>query len=294
MLLEVNIKKETGSFSLNVDFTCDEKYIGLMGASGSGKSMTLKCIAGIMTPDCGRIVLGNQILFDSEKKINLPPQKRKIGYLFQNYALFPNLTVEQNIGITKADRAVIHQLIRKMRLEGLEKRYPSQLSGGQQQRVALARILAYEPNMILLDEPFSAIDAYLREQLQEEMLTILSEYQGKLITVSHNPEEIETYATQMAVLDKGSILQYGAVEEVFSHPATLQTARIIGCRKIAKATRIDDYHINIQEYGLTVTTKRKVTGDVIHVALKAPLDNRKIPVPDGKEITENHLIYIGL
>jgi len=245
LALEVNIHKTIGSFTLDVDFTCEDKYIGFMGASGSGKSMTLKCIAGIVAPDSGRIALNHRVLYDSAEKINLLPQKRKIGYLFQNYALFPNMTVIQNIGITKPDKELINDLIRKFRLDGLENRYPSQLSGGQQQRVALARILAYEPDMILLDEPFSAIDAYLREQLRDEMRETLSEYQGNVMIVSHNPEEIESYANKMAVIDQGRVLQSGTVDEVFHNPCDLQTARIVGGKKpyIAERLNADNEHL---------------------------------------------------
>ena len=146
MSLYVDIEKRLGGFHLRVRFQTENEATALLGASGCGKSMTLKCIAGIVTPDRGRIVLNDRILFDSDKKINLPPQQRKLGYLFQNYALFPNMTVEKNIlcGIRSRDKrekaAVLEDALRRFRLEGLEKRYPAQLSGGQQQRVALARI----------------------------------------------------------------------------------------------------------------------------------------------------------
>ncbi len=164
MSLSVDIEKKLGAFHLRSKFEVPDETMALLGASGCGKSMTLKCIAGIVTPDRGRIVLGDRVLFDSEKKINLPPQQRKVGYLFQQYALFPNMSVEQNIlcGIRSGDKAekrcVLAEKIRMFRLEGLEKKHPAQLSGGQQQRVALARILCSEPEAILLDEPFSALD----------------------------------------------------------------------------------------------------------------------------------------
>ena len=165
MSLSVDIEKKLGAFHLRSQFEAPDETMALLGASGCGKSMTLKCIAGIVTPDRGRIVLGGRVLFDSEKKINLPPQQRRVGYLFQQYALFPNMSVEQNIlcGIRSGDKAekrrVLAEKIRMFRLEGLEKKHPAQLSGGQQQRVALARILCSEPEAILLDEPFSAIRA---------------------------------------------------------------------------------------------------------------------------------------
>ena len=163
MAVKVNIEKNFRDFSLKVDFEGSSAAIGLLGASGSGKSMTLRCIAGIETPDKGRIVINGKTVFDSEKGINLKPQKRRIGYLFQNYALFPTMTVEQNIrcgyrGEKSSAREKVADLIRRYHLEGLEKRLPSQLSGGQQQRVALARMMIGEPEAILLDEPFSGMD----------------------------------------------------------------------------------------------------------------------------------------
>ena len=157
MSLSVDIEKKLGAFHLRSQFEAPDETMALLGASGCGKSMTLKCIAGIVTPDRGRIVLGGRVLFDSEKKINLPPQQRRVGYLFQQYGLFPNMSVEQNIlcGIRSGDKAekrrVLAEKIRMFRLEGLEKKHPAQLSGGQQQRVALARILCSEPEAILLD-----------------------------------------------------------------------------------------------------------------------------------------------
>ena len=169
MSLKVHIHSKLKGFELKVDFETNGKPMGILGASGCGKSMTLKCIAGIMTPDEGYIELRGKVLFDSKNKINLKPQDRKVGYLFQNYALFPNMTVAQNIAVgirgSKSEKTeVVTKMLHNFHLQGLEKRYPSQLSGGQQQRVALARILAYEPDALLLDEPFSALDAYLKEE----------------------------------------------------------------------------------------------------------------------------------
>lgn len=150
---------------------------------------------GSRRPDEGRIVLNDRVLFDSEKKINLTPQKRNVGYLFQNYALFPNMTVEANIaaGLKCPEREkqeIVREMIRLFKMEGLEKRYPSQLSGGQQQRTALARILAYEPDVIMLDEPFSALDFYLKEQLQLQVKEVLKNYSGDALLVTHSRDEV--------------------------------------------------------------------------------------------------------
>ena len=174
---------------MHMQFRAEQEIFAILGASGCGKSMTLKCIAGIEKPDEGRIVLDGKVLFDSEKKINLPPQKRKVGYMFQDYALFPHMNVVQNIeaGMGKRpDRSRTESLIRQFQLEGLEKKIPGQLSGGQKQRVAMARMLAAEPELILLDEPFSALDTYLKWQLEQEMYKHLKEAGKTVIFVSHN------------------------------------------------------------------------------------------------------------
>lgn len=267
MSLEVSIKKSVDAFKLEVEFDTDNKHIGILGASGCGKSMTLKCIAGIETPDEGRIVLDGKILFDSKEKIKLLPQKRKIGYLFQNYALFPNMTVAKNIGITKASHEKITSLISKLHLDGLEDRYPSQLSGGEQQRVALARILAYEPEMIILDEPFSALDGYLKDQLQREMLEILADYKGKVIVVSHSKSEIYRLSEQLVVMDKGKVVLCDHKKKVFNNPQFVQVARLTGYKNISKAKKVDDYCINALDWNITLKTNEKITDKVEYVGI---------------------------
>jgi len=173
MSLEVNITKKLDGFTLHANFTARSTATAILGASGCGKSMTLRCIAGIVKPDAGRIVLDGRVLFDSAQHIDLPPQQRGVGLLFQNYALFPNMTVEQNVlcGLKAekdkaARKARCAEMLQAMRLESLAKRYPAQLSGGQQQRTALARILVGRHNILMLDEPFSALDSYLREEVE--------------------------------------------------------------------------------------------------------------------------------
>ena len=174
--LDVEIQKQLKRFRLDVKLQAGGGCLGILGPSGCGKSMTLKSIAGIVTPDEGLISIQKgteqRILFDKSQKVNIKPQKRRIGYLFQNYALFPNMTVQENIaagldGDVKNPK--VGEMIGRFGLSGLEKQYPGQLSGGQQQRTALARILAYEPDALLLDEPFSAMDAYLKERLRLEL-----------------------------------------------------------------------------------------------------------------------------
>ena len=183
MSLTVDMKKKLGSFELETKFEAENGVTCLLGPSGCGKSMTLKCIAGIEKPDEGRIELDGTVLFDSKKGINLPPQKRMVGYMFQNYALFPNMTVRQNIlcGMRhikdKAEKeARLNKYVSMFRLEGLENHRPAQLSGGQAQRTALARIMVSDPKLLLLDEPFSALDAHLRDKLMIEMRDVLARF----------------------------------------------------------------------------------------------------------------------
>ena len=184
MSLEVAIEKKVRGFSLAVKFTADGAPVGLLGPSGSGKTMTLRAIAGLETPDRGRIVLHGRVLYDSDQGINLPARERRIGLLFQNYALFPHLTVAENIAfglqrLSVQDRnARVAKQLAAAHLDGLANRYPATLSGGEQQRVALARALAIEPAALLLDEPFSALDTHLRGALERQLRETLGSYQG--------------------------------------------------------------------------------------------------------------------
>ena len=212
-LLKVNIHKKLKEFDLDVEFDLKEGCLGILGPSGCGKSMTLKSVAGIETPDEGVVSLtidDETVYFDSDKKINLKPQKRNVGYLFQNYALFPNMTVEENVAcglLSKGyDEKTVSDMIKRFHLDGLEKRYPRQLSGGQQQRVALARILAYSPDVILLDEPFSAMDTFLKEQLRIELANLLDGFDGLSILVTHDRDEAFQFCDELVILDEGKII----------------------------------------------------------------------------------------
>lgn len=237
MALTVRIQKELGDFLLDVDFAAGAgETLALLGASGCGKSMTLKCIAGIERPDKGRIVLDGEVLFDSAADVNLPPQRRRIGYLFQNYALFPHMTAAQNIAAgarhliksQRKDRTA--RLVSLFGLEGTEHLYPVQLSGGQQQRVALARILASEPRALLLDEPFSALDSYLKWRLEMEIQDILSLFSGPVLWVSHDQGEVFRNCASVCVLDEGRSSPPAGVRELMANPGTVSAARISGCK----------------------------------------------------------------
>ena len=242
MTLEAQIRKRYGNFQLDVSFTAASGFpLALLGASGCGKSVTLRCLAGIDTPDSGTIVLDGQVLFDSEKRINLPPQKRKIGYLFQQYALFPNMTVEQNIAASlhqkdKSQRSKrVAELVKAFRLEGKEPLLPRQLSGGQQQRTALARILASEPKVILLDEPLSALDSYLKWQLELELRDVLDQFGGPVVWVSHDQGEVYRSCQRVCVMNAGKSSAVTGFPDLLADPVTASAARICGCGNFTAA-----------------------------------------------------------
>lgn len=262
MSLCVDIEKKLGAFRLRAQFEAQDGTTALLGASGCGKSVTLKCIAGIMTPDCGRIVLGNRVLFDSEKKIDLPPQQRRVGYLFQQYALFPNMTVEQNIlcGIRREHKAqkkeLLAEKIRMFRLEGLEKKHPAQISGGQQQRVALARILSSEPEAILLDEPFSALDSYLKWNLELELADLLALFGGPVLWVSHDLDECYRNCGSVCVMEDGKTGAVTGMDEMIRHPESVSAARLAGCKNFLAAVEKNGA-VYLPEWGMALPVDAK-------------------------------------
>ena len=276
MSLEVAIEKRFAGFTLRAQFTARDTATAILGASGCGKSMTLRCIAGIVKPDKGRIVLDGVPLFDSEKKIDLPPQKRGVGLLFQNYALFPNMTVEQNIlcGLhAEPDRAkrraACAEMIRTLRLEGLEKRLPAALSGGQQQRVALARILAAKPRILMLDEPFSALDSYLREQVESEVGALLAAFQGPALLVTHNRDEAYRLCREMIVMDGGRVLRAGETKAVFADPRSCTAARLTGCKNILPCVKAGPHSVRLAGWEAELHLAAEVPEAVCAVGIRA-------------------------
>jgi len=207
----------------------------LFGPSGCGKTTVLRCIAGLERPESGSVRWGAEVWSDAAAGAFVPPQKRRAGMLFQDYALFPFLTVERNIGYGVRDvaRSELEVLLERFGLSGLGGRFPRELSGGQQQRVALARALFHKPRLLLLDEPLSALDMPTRTLLRVELRQILRASGIPSIVVTHDPVEAMSLADRIVVLDKGSVLQQGSVEEVFSHPASLDVARIVGVETVA-------------------------------------------------------------
>jgi molybdate transport system ATP-binding protein len=256
MALICKIKKDFGSFCLDVDFETGDEIRALLGASGCGKSMTLRCIAGVVKPDKGLIVLNGITLFDSDQRINLSPQQRKTGFLFQDYALFPNMNVVNNIavGVHKADRSrkarIVREMISSFQLEGVEHLYPSQLSGGQKQRCALARIMAGQPEILLLDEPFSALDSHLKWQLEQELTTMIEHFGGPVLFVSHNRDEVYRVCESITILNNGKSELTGAKKELFKNPVTRAAALLTGCKNIAPAT-VQGKKVLVKDWGFS-------------------------------------------
>ena len=263
MSIKLNITKNLGTFSMNINIETKSKRIGILGQSGMGKSMCLKMISGLETPDNGEIYIDEKCVFSSTQNINIPPQNRKTGYMFQNYALFPNITVEKNIAIAiqgnkSEKKEITSKIIEKFSLLGLEKKYPSQLSGGQQQRVSLARIFAYNPEMILLDEPFSALDKFLKENLIEEMKKYIDGYDGTIILVSHNTEEIFALCDYVYIIHDGNVVDCGKTDEIFKKPKSIYTAQLSGCRNLWEGILNENDKIYIDALNKEITISEKI------------------------------------
>ncbi len=277
--LSVQISKQLSSFSLQVAFTATDHPIGVLGASGSGKSMTLRCIAGLETPEHGHIQIHDQVVFDHQAGINRQACQRRVGVVFQNYALFPHLSVTDNIrfGLRHYPQpeqdSRIQEWINRMQLQGLEKRYPAQLSGGQQQRVALARALAPDPDVLLLDEPFSALDTHLRHQMERQLRVVLASYSGAVLFVTHNLEEAYRLCPTLLVMHSGSVAAWGTKEEILLHPPTLAVAQITGCKNMAAAQWVDASTVAVPDWDcqLHVTSElaSKDPDPPFHVGIRA-------------------------
>ena len=274
MAIEVRIHREFDDFKLDVQFQSESRRIGILGASGCGKSLTLKSIAGIERPETGKLESAGKVFFDSAKKIWMPPQERNVGYLFQNYALFPTITVEKNIGIAlrcgkKEKEKKVRDMIDRFSLQGLEKKLPGQLSGGQQQRTALARIMIYEPDMILLDEPFSALDSYLKEQTQRECLELLQDYPGTVILVSHSRDEIYRFSEEVLVMDGGKAVIQKTVKELFEHPQKVAAAKLTGCKNIEEIVWKDGKHLYVPGWDMVIPAGMGNVGDAQAIGIRA-------------------------
>ncbi len=291
MAIKAEIIKRYPGFSLEVAIDDRGKRTGILGASGCGKSMTLRAIAGVETPDEGRIEIDGRVVFDSASGVNVPPRFRGVGYLFQHYALFPTMTVADNIRIVlretdKKRRAArrgtgarsglcssldsrVDSLVERFRLRGLERRKPSQLSGGQQQRVALARIFAMEPAAVLLDEPFSALDSHLRAALESELIETLDGREGSVLFVSHDRDEIFRVCERMIVMDAGRVVAEGRAREVFDDPGSAAAASLTGCKNVERAFSSGQTRVSVPGWGLELETGRPVPPDLTHIGIRA-------------------------
>ncbi len=272
MSLILHIRKKLNRYTLISDFETDGQ-LALLGASGSGKSMTLKCIAGIEKPDEGIIILNGKTLFDSNNKVNVPPQKRNIGYLFQNYALFPNMTVRDNIAVamkSKDKQNRLKEILTEFYIEDIENKYPCEISGGQQQRTALARIIASEPDAILLDEPFSAVDNYIRWKLEMTVADTIKKFGGISVMVTHDRNEAYRNCSKICVIDEGKSEPVICTHELMSNPVTVGAARISGCKNIygiEKTSKKDE--IFVPKLNIYLKAARNIGDDVKSVGLRA-------------------------
>lgn len=290
MSLYVDMEKKLSNFTLRVKFNAENEIFALLGASGCGKSMTLKCIAGIENPDSGKIILNGRILFDSNKSICIPPQERRVGYMFQDYALFPTMTVEKNIlqGINRKsigrisrffsedkklqkenDNRRIKDIIKNFQLEGLENQYPDKLSGGQKQRVAMARMIISNPEIILLDEPFSALDSYLKWKMINEMEDELNKLKTTVLFVSHDRDEVYRLSNIIGSMNNGIIEVIEEKKEFFDNPKTVNAAILSGCKNVVKAEKKDDHHINVPEWNMELFTEKQVPNNITAVGIRA-------------------------
>ena len=280
MSLSVDIAKHFGDFSLEVAFDAGAETLGFLGASGCGKSLTLRCIAGIETPDEGKIIVNDTVFFDKahgkKARINLAPQQRKTALLFQNYQLFPNLTVEQNVAaglspkIDSATRsALINEQLVRFGLEKLAKRYPLQLSGGQQQRVALARMLAAKPGILMLDEPFSALDAHLKSALEQDLQKLFERFEGSILYVSHDIDEAFRFCDRVAVVNEGHLEEIDTKDRIITDPQTLATIRLSGCKNTTEATYIDEHHVFLPKWNITITSTKPLSPEIKYCGMRA-------------------------
>ncbi|MGI0485121.1 molybdate ABC transporter permease subunit [Pantanalinema rosaneae CENA516] len=274
--LTVNLSKRLATFDLELAFDVAESTLGILGGSGAGKSMLLRCLAGMEAPTRGQIVLNGRVLFDAKRGINVPSRDRRIGFLVQNYALFPNMTVAKNIafGLPRTlsageVRQRVEAQLEAMQLQGYGDRYPNQLSGGQQQRVALARALASDPEVLLLDEPFSALDTHLRSQMEQEMIARLRDFKGISLFVTHNLEEAYRVCQNLLVLDKGQVMASGSKYEVFEHPGVLGVAKLTGCKNFSQAEAITEQEILAIDWGVTLQVIEPFPDRLDYVGIRA-------------------------
>lgn len=289
MSLSLSIRKHYPGFSLDVAFEAGEERIGLLGASGCGKSCTLRCIAGVDTPDEGRIVVDGITFFDSEAGIDLTPQQRTCALLFQNYQLFPHLTVLDNVcagmdGSIGRDRqrADAMRFLEIFGVSELAGRYPTRLSGGQQQRVALARMLAARPRILMFDEPFSALDSYLKSALEQNLLDVLSVVNRTVLYVSHDIDEACRLCERIVVMHDGRVEEIGRPDELMAHPQSLAALRLTGCKNTSPAIKVAPTVVRALDWGMTFDVGREVPDDVAYLGIRASYFHEDKVRPEGE------------
>lgn len=300
-MIYVDIEKKFGKFTLKTKFQFDNEIMGLLGASGSGKSLTLKCIAGIEKPDKGRIILNDRVLFDSEKKINISPKDRKIGYLFQDYALFPNMNVYENIkvGIREGENfdKLIMEKLEEMRISHLKDKKINEISGGEKQRVALARLLINKPEIILLDEPFSALDDYLKSKIELEVSEVLRNYKIPTILVSHSREEVYRLCNEICVMSNGKSEDLMNKKELFKNPKTFSSCLISGCKNFSKIEKISENRLIALDWNIeletsdTILEEHKILGIRAHLIELEKSDENSFAV-EVERVVEDVFTYI--
>ena len=276
MSIVVDFCKHLATFDLEVSLDIGNETLGFLGASGCGKSQTLRCIAGVETPDEGKIIVNGVTYFDSAAHINLSAQQRKTALLFQNFQLFPHMTVAKNIaaGIDKKvspeeREQIIQRELKRFSLEGFEDRYPLHLSGGQQQRVALARMLAAKPAILMLDEPFSALDAHLKAQLEQDMLRLFKSFGGSIMYVSHDIDEAYRLCDRIAVVEEGKIVSVGTPEETVGHPGSLAAIKLSGCKNVQHIVAKDAHTVWVPEWGVEFHVADEVPADAKYMGVRA-------------------------
>lgn len=280
MSLSISIKKHFPAFTLDVNIEAGNETLGWLGESGCGKSLTMRCIAGIETPDEGKIVVNGKTFFEREAgkrpTVNISPQERKTALLFQNYMLFPNLTVAENVAagidrkLPKEEReAQVNAELKRFGLDGFGKRYPSQLSGGQQQRVALARMLAAKPDILMLDEPFSALDAHLKGVLEQNLAGLFETFHGTILYVSHDIDEALRFCDRIAVIEKGHVMEVSTGNNLVNNPQSAASIKLSGCKNATPARRIDDHRVFLPAWGIEVETDKPVQENLTCMGVRA-------------------------
>lgn len=300
MSLVLDIKKRYPGFVLDMQLEAGEECMALLGASGCGKSCTLRCIAGVETPDKGKIVVNGVTFFDSAAGINLSPQERKCALLFQNYQLFPNMTVADNVcaGVKDAGDAAARKKLaeRYLSIFGLADyadRYPARLSGGQQQRVALARMVAAHPGIFMFDEPMSALDSYLKSALEQNMLDLFDVCNRTVLYVSHDIDEACRLCERVCVMHNGHVEEIGSVEDVVRRPQTLAALRLTGCKNTSRACKIGPQEVEALDWGMTFNVGREVSDNVAYLGIRASyfhVDNR---AERGRNSYDLHVVRVS-